>query len=238
MFDLLHKLHEKDKHNKKTGDNSCMDCPLVRDHDGPVFIEHEGKSQPKIIIISESPAGFEKINYNYLKLDEWKKSIILSEIRNFGQWDKIGQMNTLSKFLACLTDNRMVTKPENLTTINDIYWTHAVKCFIQQKSESIKDAKKRLGKNFDKACKYCAKYLCEEVKIVKPDIIITIGSVAFNAVSSDDSVKKKDIIGKSIKFHDAELVYTYHPNARMSRRVKEEGFNYAKERIKSYLKVS
>ena len=228
MLDSLYKLHERVNQNKKNKKNQCGICPLVRDHSGPVFFEHEGESYPKVMIISESPAGFDEIGYNFSRLNELKEKV-LTEIKTFDQWKKIAQLNTLGKFLAGLTDNRMVLEPKSLATINNIYWKHAVKCFIQRKGESVRNAKKRLRYKFGKACKYCADYLWEEIEIVKPDLIVLIGDSAFNAIFP----KKKDIIGKSIKF--PELIYIYHPNARIKSELKKKGFNYVKERIKSYL---
>ncbi|MCK4223656.1 MAG: uracil-DNA glycosylase family protein [candidate division Zixibacteria bacterium] len=228
MLNFLNILHQRIKDNKKSKDGPCRNYPLVNDCDGPVLIEHAGEFNPKAIIISESPAGFESIDYNFSKLGEWKQKT-LSSIRNFKQWKKIGQLNSLGKFLAGLTDNKMVD-PEDPITINEIYWTHALKCFIQ-KNESLKSAKKQLGNKFDRACKCCVEYLREEIEIVKPKLIVLVGDKAFNAVFPE----KKDIIGKAIKFPDAELIYTYHPNAKVRSEYKKKGFNYARRKIENYL---
>ncbi len=59
-----------------------------------------------------------------------------------------------------------------------------------------------------------------------------MGSKAFDAVFPR---RKRDIIGKSIKFLEAEFIYTYHPNARIKRNYKKKAFVHARKRIKSYL---
>ncbi len=156
MLDSLERVHQKVRNNKKEEKSFCAGYPLADNYDGPVFIEHAGKSAPKVIIVSESPAGFESIEYDFSKIDRWKEKV-MDEIRNFTRWETIGQLNTLAKFLAALTANNM-SDPENPITVNPIYWTHAVKCFIQR-DEPLHKAKRRLGKRFDKACRFCAGYL-------------------------------------------------------------------------------
>lgn len=231
MLDSLDLLQKKITQNINNLKAHCNGCPLAINHSGPVFIKHEGKSSPKMVIISESPAKFEDIEYDFSKVDQWT-TIILKEIKSFSKYTEIkdvAKVTKLGDFLAFLTDTRIVSNPEKQTTINNIYWTHAVKCFIQQKNESLNSAKKRLGNKFNKASKCCCEYIKEELEIIKPDLILAIGDVAFNAI-----VPNK-IIGKPIKFPSIEVVYTYHPNSRKKAIVKEEGFKYAKERIMNYL---
>lgn len=229
-LDSLQKVIAGNISNRK---EPCRGCPVAKNHTGPVFIKHGGKSSPKVVIISESPAGFGLIEYDFSKLNEWIKNI-LKRIKTFPtkEISNMAKVTKLSDFLAWLTDNRMVSNPGKLTTISNIYWTHAVKCFIQRKGESINKAKERLGNEFKLVCNYCREYVKKELEIIKPNLIVAIGDPAFYSMFPKNSPKE---IGRSVRFLDAEVVYTYHPNAKIEKKRKEKGFKYAKERITCYL---
>lgn len=229
MLNSLDLLQKEITDNINNGEKPCKDCPVAKNHTGPVFIKHEGKTSPQVVIISESPAGFGLIKYDFTRLDEWIENT-LKEIKTFHKCKEIGQVTKLGDFLACLTENRMVNNPEKQTTTSNIYWTHAVKCFIQQEGESLKDAKERLGNKFNQNCKCCCEYVKKELEIIKPELILAIGNAAFYY-----AIVPKKVIGKPIRFPNAEVVYTYHPNAKIKKELKERGFKYAKERIMCYL---
>jgi len=230
LINQLIKLHKRVQENKNKKQGACKKCPLAVNHYGPAFIEHAGDINPKIVVVSEIPEGFNKINYDFSRLKEWIENI-LNEIKTFKPGDKIGQLKTVGKFLAALTDNKMVTEPRKLHTIGKIYWTHAVKCFIQQKNEKINEAKRRLGINFSQSVIFCAEYLRQEINIVKPSLIVSIGDWAYYGI-----FPKKEISG-SIKFTfpESESVYLYRPTSRVNPEKKTKSFEYAKERVKFHL---
>lgn len=231
MLNLLSKLRKKIERNKQYKKNSCKFCPLAKKHAGPLFFEHSGKAHPKVIFISESPAKFEEIGCDFSRLNDFIKNT-LTDIKDLTRWEDAWRSNEVWKFLAGVTNSKMVANPENLTTINNIYWTHAIKCFLQRKNMKITDAKRQLAKEFNEAGEFCAEYLRKEIEIIKPKLVVLIGDKAFNAIFQ----KKKTLIGKSIKFFNSvEIIYVYHPNAQIQSIWKEKGFKYVKKRVRDYL---
>jgi len=231
MLDSLHLFKTKIEDNINNQKGLCRDCPVVKKHSGPVFVNHAGSSHPQIVIISESPAGFEKIDFNFERWEELIKKI-LENIKNAPIRRKIEQWpTTLGDFLANLIPTSVVEESGSLVTIPTFYWTHAMKCFIQGKGETIIQAKSSLGKKFNLACECCSEYLKEEIKLIDPKLIVAIGDTAFTGL-----LPKKEV-GKEIAFLniDSKVVYTYHPNARQKKELKMKGFEFAKEKIEYYL---
>jgi len=77
---------------------------------------------------------------------------------------------------------------------------------------------------------FCTEYLRQEINIVRPFLIVSIGDCAYHGIFP----QKNEIIGRLIKFKfpESELVYTYHPNSRVNSEKKSKCFEYAKERVK------
>lgn len=230
MYKGLLNLSKEVSANKRKGRGPCKNCPMVKKHDGPVFIKHQTRKRPRVVVISESPAGYEEIDYTFSRLDDWTFER-LKTIHTF-EWDgkKIGQLNNLTKFLAGLTDSRMVSKLGSRATIGEIYWTHAMKCFIQKNEPSVKKAKKVTGKAFENACKHCAVYLREEVTSIEPELVVAIGKKALHALIPEE----RDLVGESILLPDLELVFTYHPGY-WEAELKARGFTHARNRLLQYL---
>ncbi len=232
MLTVLREIQRRMESNNGEERGNCENCPLVEYHTGPVFIEHKGAATPKVVIISESPAGFKKIDWDFSRLNEWTEGR-LNSVKSPPEEDRIGRWGSFTEFLGDLTDYNMVPKSETHASIGDIYWTHAVKCFIQRKGESLREAKNRLkrdGRKFDEASRCCAEYLREEVRVAEPELTIMIGEKAFDALMPSN---KERLIGESVS--KGELIFTYHPNAPKKRDVKIEGFNYARERLRNHL---
>ena len=228
MFNRLTSLERKVRLNKRGIQGPCEDCALVKKYKGPVFVRHEGKTRPKVMLISESPAVSKSFGYDTSNPEVWLRKV-LKDISD-PRWKrrKPEDLTTLGPFLAALTANRMVSDSEDLATVNSIYWTHAMKCFAQQKGESIERAKKRLGRGFKGACKCCAKYLSEEVEIVGPELIVMMGNKAFDALVG----YREDLVGKPLWF--PELLFMYHPNSR-NIELRRRGSTLVKKELAKYL---
>jgi uracil-DNA glycosylase len=85
------------------------------------------------------------------------------------------------------------------TSIDDVYFTHAVKCKpfgfqIPSPSE----------------CSSCIPYLQKQIDLIKPRIIVTLGPDAYRILSGD-SADFERLRGEIIPYGDALLIPMYHP---------------------------
>lgn len=226
MNKKLKKLWEKIENNKKKGKGACKDCPLQdKKYLGPCKIDQEGEKFPKIVIISESPAKpreggntIKEIQGKWYE-DAKKWSEKKEKEKGNGKWP-----NKLVYFLFRLTDNKLL-KP-GFVTIPQIYWTHSIKCFIQINKKTIKEAKKELGKNFEKAREKCFEYLKEEAEILKNEakIFIAVGN------------KAKEGIQKALA--EEKIIALTHPAAPRKKEKKakiEAEYEKARNEIMKYL---
>ena len=85
-------------------------------------------------------------------------------------------------------------------TIQDIYYTHAVKC-------------KTLNSNTPSHSEFksCSGYLFSQINFIKPKVIVTLGKEAYTKVTADEENFEK-IRGHIIDFQTYKLVPIYHPN--------------------------
>ncbi|MDR1457916.1 MAG: uracil-DNA glycosylase [Puniceicoccales bacterium] len=60
---------------------------------------------------------------------------------------------------------------------------------------------------------FCLPYLCAQLQIVKPKVILTLGTTALNGLLGHDSTRKMtDIRGKWLEFNGIKLMPTFHPS--------------------------
>lgn len=86
-----------------------------------------------------------------------------------------------------------------LMNIDDVYFTHAVKCKpfgFQTPSES--------------ECGSCAPFLLKQLELIKPNIIVPLGPDAYRLVTSDTSDFER-LRGEIIPFGDSVIIPLYHP---------------------------
>ena len=84
-------------------------------------------------------------------------------------------------------------------SIEDIYYTHAVKC-------------KPLGSNKPSESEYnsCKPYLFKQIELIKPKIIMVLGEDAYNLFSQTKEEFNR-LRGHIIDFKDYKIVPIYHP---------------------------
>lgn len=87
-----------------------------------------------------------------------------------------------------------------LLDINDIYYTHLVKC-------------RPYGSNIPSDSEYasCRHYLQNQLSIVQPKIIVTLGATAYEKFT-EDSTEFDRIRGHVIDYKDYKLIPIQHPN--------------------------
>lgn len=202
----MHNFFEKAKINKEQNKEHCDGCPLQDTaHYGPLFFESEGES-PRIMLVTESPVGFKKIDFDASRIDEWKRDAITKA----KSWSATEQTypTSMDRFPAYLTDNAIFGSVDGKTS-NNFYWTHTVKCFIQKPGEnSYKESKEKRPDDLERAHRRCCKYLSEEITIIKPDLIITLGGAAFEGIIGAIS---------NFKFYLSELQQSILRNATLKR---------------------
>ncbi|WP_345993983.1 uracil-DNA glycosylase [Sulfurimonas sp. HSL-1716] len=83
--------------------------------------------------------------------------------------------------------------------IDDIFFTHAVKC-------------KPLGSNkpSDSEFNSCKPYLFKQIELIKPKVIVTLGDEAYN-IFSQTKEEFNSVRGHIIDLKDYKLVPIYHP---------------------------
>jgi DNA polymerase len=92
----------------------------------------------------------------------------------------------------------MIEKVLNLN-LEDIYFTHAVKCKpfgFQNPSPS--------------ECSSCTPFLSKQIELVKPKLIVTLGADAYQILTGDNSDFER-LRGEIIPFGDTLIIPMYHP---------------------------
>ncbi len=83
--------------------------------------------------------------------------------------------------------------------IDDVYLTHVVKCKpLQSNHPSPSEIES------------CKQYLLSQLKFIDPDVIVTLGSDAYQALTGDKE-NFESVRGHSIDFNKYKLVPIYHP---------------------------
>jgi DNA polymerase len=93
----------------------------------------------------------------------------------------------------------------------DVYITNIVKCHPMINSEKTND---RYNNRVPTTCeiKYCKKYLKQQINIIQPKVIVTLGNVATKGLLNiDDNISR--IRGVVKKYNGISVIPTYHPAA-------------------------
>ena len=94
---------------------------------------------------------------------------------------------------------KMITNVLNLH-VEDIYLTHAIKCRPSS-----------YHKILDSELSSCKPYLLKQIELINPDIIISLGELAYTNLVKDASSFEK-VRGQKIPFEKRTLVPIYHPS--------------------------
>ncbi|NOZ90595.1 MAG: uracil-DNA glycosylase [Epsilonproteobacteria bacterium] len=82
----------------------------------------------------------------------------------------------------------------------DVYITNILKCHLPSTQE--------FHNSYVHSCK---SYLFKEIELIKPQIIVTLGEIAYHYLNNEDS-RLKDIRGNIIQRDKYKIIPTYHPN--------------------------
>jgi len=216
----LVKLFDQIRQNKKQGTGFCSNCDLQKDH-GPVLIDCTDdalRRPPKIVVVSESPVS--KGGKLLGDINGWTSDLMTQCSESLGELSSAG---TMGKFIGRLTRGRIYSKTD-MTRTHGLYWTHAVKCFLQNeenKEMSFREIKKNRGSDFHSAIRECSKCLPEEIRCIDPELIIAVG---------------KSVAGRRLEelgLHE-KLCVVYHPGARrtITKQQKQEKLNALCKRVR------
>lgn len=77
--------------------------------------------------------------------------------------------------------------------------------------------------------------LKEQIRIIKPDIVVTLGNVPLKAVLGDEKAKIGDYHGKPVKLEDFTLFPLYHPASIIYNRSLQEVYIEDVKELKKYI---
>ena len=94
---------------------------------------------------------------------------------------------------------KMITHVLKLN-IEDIYLTHVLKCRPSHNHNVL-----------DSELSSCKPYVFKQIELVNPEIIVTLGELAYNSLIKDESNFEK-IRGQKIPYEGKILIPLYHPS--------------------------
>jgi len=184
--------------NKDQKVGPCEHCSLREDR-GPALIEC-AEDYPQVMVVSESPAGKP---HETKDLEEWKR-IVLKSCYDKSTGD-LSSARDMGDFLGRLTRGRVCGGTADIRS-HTLYWTHTVKCFLQNKDRGIRETKRVRRADFAWAIRQCSRYLREEVEAANPRLIVGVGTSVAG--------RKLGELGLS------NLCVAYHPGAQKSKEQK------------------
>ena len=85
-------------------------------------------------------------------------------------------------------------------TLDDIYFLEAIKCFPR-------------SRKYLKECSdNCRKYLLEQLRIINPQIILTLGDIATKSILEIKYSKFCDVVGQNFNYNGYDVIPIYHPS--------------------------
>lgn len=100
--------------------------------------------------------------------------------------------------------DKIILKHINLER-KDIYFTNIMKCMCRKDNKNRPPTKKEI--------KTCSEYIFEEIKILNPSVIVTLGKIPTETLL-DDKIVLKDVVGKhfTVNYTSAIIAPEYHPS--------------------------
>jgi len=94
---------------------------------------------------------------------------------------------------------KMITNVLGLN-VHDIYLTHVLKCRPSHQHKIL-----------DSELSSCKPYLFKQIELVNPEIIVTLGELAYTSLINDDTDFEK-VRGQKIPYEGKILIPLYHPS--------------------------
>ena len=85
-------------------------------------------------------------------------------------------------------------------TLDDIYFLEAIKCFPKDR------------KYLKECSDNCRKYLLEQLKLIDPQIILTLGDAATRSLLNFKYSKFGDVVGQCYDYNGYDVIPIYHPS--------------------------
>lgn len=178
-----------------------------------IWTDWKNRQNSNIMIIGQDWGPFEDMKYFYYRLNKEKTN-----------WHEvIEEEKSLTK--RKLTNFLIVSSKGKIYNIDNIYITNAIKCARTgnlYRGDNINLAKSTIN---------CSEYLLDEISIVKPKIIFTLGYYPLLALSKIYNfsifTSLKENINEVYKIDDITIIPGYHPVAQVT----------TEEQLKQYRKI-
>ncbi|MFH8039261.1 MAG: hypothetical protein QXJ14_04625 [Candidatus Aenigmatarchaeota archaeon] len=227
MKELLELSKIVNTKNKKP--NFCNDCPLNSTKYIPWCFYKENMKDVKVVIVSMNPPESLNIGnlttlYREFSSDSPKPESAKGTLPHF-LWNLLSKVSTeeRKKFANWFNNDKKTSK---------IYWTHLVKCPVEEYMEdnNIKrESQERDKKVLETFKKSCYRYLLEEIRNIRPKLIIAISGcvrIGLDHLCSSWLEEYKEYspkftrfedyfeIIKNKKFDDYKIIALPHPSGR------------------------
>ncbi len=84
--------------------------------------------------------------------------------------------------------------------LEDIYFLEAIKCYIKNR------------KYIDTCSGNCRQFLLNQLEIINPEIVLSLGDTATKAILDIKYSKFRDVVGKSFNINGYKVIPIYHPS--------------------------
>ncbi len=84
--------------------------------------------------------------------------------------------------------------------LEDLYFLEAIKCFPKDR------------KYLSNCSNNCRKFLCMQLEIIQPKIVLTLGDFATKSVLNIKYKKFSEVVGKEFYINDIKVIPIYHPS--------------------------
>ena len=186
----------------------CQDGLMYKyGHDNNYVDELWDKSQKRILFLLKDPKEFSGDSREWLQKKEENRQLRSSFIKK----------------LAYVLYGLSTVKDGKIADFRDITHEQLVECFNEIPFAFV-ESKKQAGtiqiqdKVLKKYINDYKEFLTEEIRILKPNIIICFGGEQYH-FAVNDMFKDAEVIDKHIRLHkqtNTLIIYSYHPSARKS----------------------
>ena len=84
--------------------------------------------------------------------------------------------------------------------IEDTYFLEAIKCYPKDR------------KYLNRCRQNCQKYLFQQLEIIQPKVILTLGDAATKAILDINYKKFSDVVGQEFEVNGYKIIPIYHPS--------------------------
>jgi uracil-DNA glycosylase len=110
-----------------------------------------------------------------------------------------------------------------MLSVEDVYFTHAVKCMPASGKKPLQNESKS-----------CQPFYLKQIELIKPKLIMTLGSFSYNLLTNEQGDFQKDK-GVIMPFYECQLIAIEHPHVLITNPDSKKATMKELLQIKSYL---